>query len=93
MTTTHQAAHVAVLEAIRAGKTTYSGADEDAALTAAIAAMKQQGWQPIETVPRDGTRVVVWMPDGSFSSAAYSTHSEPQGTHWMTPAAPTEASR
>jgi len=40
MTTTHQAAHVAVLEALRRG---CFDAQASAALDAAIAAMKQQG--------------------------------------------------
>jgi hypothetical protein len=45
-------------------------------------------WQPIETVPRDGTRVLVYLPraiDGAsfVQTAVYNRHSVPRATHWM----------
>lgn len=47
-----------------------------------------EAWQPIATVPRDGTVVVVWMPGNYPSSASYGPHSDPQGTHWIQLAGP-----
>lgn len=72
------------------GHTLYTADQMRAYAIAALSALPAGGgvWRPIASVPRDGTRVVVWMPDGTFSSASYSAHSEPQGVYWMIPTTP-----
>jgi hypothetical protein len=41
------------------------------ALTAAIAAMKQAGWQPIETAPKDGSYVLLYDDRYLHSDTSY----------------------
>lgn len=53
-------------------------------------------WQPISTVPRRGTRVLVFVPsspymNGHIDIAAYNQHSQPRASHWMPLPAPPEA--
>ncbi len=61
-------------------------------------------WQPIETAPKDGTRVLVWHPEYSapltaqFYSDTWGIHSTlprlfNQPTHWMLVPAPPKHSK
>ena len=72
------------------------------ALRAALAQQAEQGWQPIETAPKDGTDVIAGHPDGSIDVLSWlEVKNNRQGwtdgeyfalswpTHWMPlPAAP-----
>ena len=71
--------------------------DEDAFLTALAAGFViEQGWQPIETAPMDGTRFIAWwqpcaqVPDGRWHECQWTGggwyhpfFAEP--THWKPP--------
>jgi len=87
------------------GVETYMQAEIDALRTAlGAASAKSEVWQPIETAPKDGTRVLLrgygavqvagycYVPGGDFYAwiIANDVHIETQfATHWMSlPAAP-----
>lgn len=55
-------------------------------------------WQPIETVPRDRTPVLVFVPtdrddDSGVKVASYHKYSQPRATHWQPLPPPPEPER
>jgi len=106
--TTHQAAHVAGIDALlqemRARALVADWPELSAWADQVADLMKQQGWQPIATAPKDGSVILAfdgrdqvvtafderfgWKHQGGYPAVTGKL------THWQPlPAAPTEASR
>lgn len=71
--------HIATLEKLHnhASDRRYLSADELAAIHAAIALMRGQSWQPIETAPKDGVILGV-SDDGIVRLISWHWHSDYQ---------------
>lgn len=45
-------------------------------------------WQPIETAPKDGTRILAWQPEGQWKSRRLLRGARAEIVYWHRPANP-----